>query len=527
MDTVRRPAASASGRLALAVEPGRVMLWPLDYLLAGGFGTLAFAVSWINYWLPSEKIFDEVYFARAAEEYLTGKYIYENTHPPLAKLIITFSTMLFGSVPRGDNAAGWRFMDVLFGAIAIVVIYAFAKRLTGSSVFASAAAILLTADGMHFVQSRIATPEGIVVVFSLSALYALYRFWNAAANGTETRAADTSLLPRALAAIVLGLFSGWLANAFGNRPATTPVPLWIGGVSVIVAAVYFAVGWYLVLRLAIAPRWRPSPPHGFNAQSTLWLVVFSVLLGALVSSKWYGVMLYGTAFAVIAFEARRRRGPALDVMVTAVVFISASVYLCAWIPELVRHVSPGDTGAANIHELVYRQYTMFQYHDQLRATHPYQSSWWQWPLDLRPILYYAHYTKTTAAVVYTLPNPLILWFGLISVPAVALLAWREKRRGYALLVLAYLLQWLPWAFSPRITFAYHFYVDIPLIVLCNVIILQRMWQSTIAARYAAFAYVAAVVIAFAWFYPILSGMPISFAARDARLLTWLVGRSWT
>ena len=53
-------------------------------------------------------------------------------------------------------------------------------------------------------------------------------------------------------------------------------------------------------------------------------------------------------------------------------------------------------------------------------------------------------------------NPMILWFGLICVPWVAVLAWRERNKGYALIVLTYLMQWLPWIRSPRITFAYHF-----------------------------------------------------------------------
>jgi len=238
--------------------------------------------------------------------------------------------------------------------------------------------------------------------------------------------------------------------------------------------------------------------HGRHA--TGWLITFTVLLGALVASKWYGVMAYGVSFIVIGFvwlqrywaEGRAKRwgnpyGFRLDVALAAIVFISMSVYVSAWIPELLRHVQPpGDTGAANVSELVYRQYTMFEYHDTLKATHPYQSSWWQWPLDLRPIAYYWKDLRTGAATndpnaccvaeITSLPNPLILWLGLLCVPLVAILAWYEKNKGYALLVLAYLLQWLPWARSPRITFAYHFYVDIPIIILCNVIILQRLWE---------------------------------------------------
>ncbi|HLI95458.1 MAG TPA: glycosyltransferase family 39 protein [Candidatus Baltobacteraceae bacterium] len=606
------------------------MVWPLDYVLASLFGVVSFVVSFVNYWLPNKTdqcwsvagathcgVFDEIYFARAAEEYIHGLYIYENTHPPLTKLIITLSTMLFG-----DTTAGWRLLDVVFGAIAIVIIYAFAKRLTRSTLFASFAAITFTADGMHFVQSRIATPEGIVVVFSLGALYAFYRFW--IASQSTVRAFEPRTLLRAGAslggAIVLGAISGGLADYFGNPPHQADTA------GFIVSSIYFSSGWYLLLRLVVVPRLlgrngelityaegtralrsggavEVEPPYNEpfkkdltikeeeasityhrdgsvdyqtpegsatytpgmvvddrgereeGKHATTWLVAFTLLLGALVASKWYGVMAYGVSFIVIGFvwlqrywaEGRAKRwgnpfGFRLDVALAAIAFISMSVYVCAWIPELVRHVSPpGDTGAANVSELVYRQYTMFEYHDTLKATHPYQSAWWQWPLDLRPIAYYWKDLRTGAGAndpngccvseITSLPNPLILWFGLLCVPLVAILAWYEKNKGYALLVLAYLLQWLPWAKSPRITFAYHFYVDIPIIVLCNVIILQRLWnwhfpqtgESRLVARFGVCTYVLAVVVAFIWFYPILSGTPIRWNQWDMRM--WL-GSHW-
>jgi dolichyl-phosphate-mannose--protein O-mannosyl transferase len=282
--------------------------------------------------------------------------------------------------------------------------------------------------------------------------------------------------------------------------------------------------------------------------ATLWLIVFTLLLGALVASKWYGVMAYGVSFVVVGLVWLQRYlrdgkikhwgnpfGFRLDVAVSAIVFLSMTVYVCAWIPDFFRHIE-----IKNVTDLVYRQYTMFEYHDTLTATHPYQSAWWQWPLDLRPIAYYWKDLRVGAAAnnpaaccvseVISLPNPLIMWFGLVCVPLVALLAWREKNKGYALLVLAYLFQWLPWARSPRITFAYHFYVDIPLIVLCNVIVLQRIWNwqyteswARLAARVAVGAYCAAVVLAFIWFYPILAGTPVPWNSWNARM--WL-GSHW-
>ena len=63
-----------------------------------GCTIFSFVLSYVNYAKPPDKIFDEVYFARAAEEYLRNQRIYENTHPPLAKLIVTLSVMLFGGL---------------------------------------------------------------------------------------------------------------------------------------------------------------------------------------------------------------------------------------------------------------------------------------------------------------------------------------------------------------------------------------------------------------------------------------------
>ncbi len=177
------------------------------------------------------------------------------------------------------------------------------------------------------------------------------------------------------------------------------------------------------------------------------------------------------------------RGFRIDAALVTIVLVSATVYALVWVPDLARH-SPDPGEIHNANDLVYRQYSMFEYHDTLKATHPYSSKWWEWPIDYVPIAYFYQDhrkdpTNPNACCVYeitSMPNPVLLWFGLLCVPWVGVLAWRERNKAYALIVITYLLQWLPWIRSPRITFAYHFYVDIPLICLCNVIILQRLWQ---------------------------------------------------
>ncbi len=133
---------------------------PLDYIVMAAFGVGNFILSFIGYWWPPDKVFDEIYFARAGEEYLQNLRIYENTHPPLTKLLVTFSIMLFGGMPHGhglggwqglnaivghmpdgDNSYGWRFVDIIFSSLVVMLLFAFAKRITGSTLFAAVTAL--------------------------------------------------------------------------------------------------------------------------------------------------------------------------------------------------------------------------------------------------------------------------------------------------------------------------------------------------------------------------------------------------
>jgi dolichyl-phosphate-mannose--protein O-mannosyl transferase len=487
-----------------------------DAAIAAAFGIASFILLFINYWVPSGKIFDEVYFARAAEEYLQRRYIYENTHPPVTKLLITLSVILFGGLPNGDTSYGWRFLDVVAGAIAIPLCFLLAKRITRSTLFGAYAALLFGLDGMHYVQSRIATPEAFVVCFSLLTLYAFCRYWDAV---VETPAQPTvdwiaralgGLASVALAAIIVFL-------RFGHETREARIVL-----LVVLAACFYAA--YSLL--------RDRPP------GVAWLVTFAFSAALLVASKWYGVMAYGVVAVVIGYAAirawiARRPSPfPIDLVVAAVIGSVGIVYALAYIPHFIglRDLQTLPPRPYTVSDVVTMQVNAFLYHDHLRATHPYASPWWSWPLDWRPLLYSAQYggtgtqDTTTAAMIYSLPNPLVLWLGLISVPLVGVLAFVRRNRGYALVVLAYLMQWLPWMFSPRIAFLYHFYVNIPLIAICNTVMMQYVLEimgrfDPKAARWIVAGYLGLVALAFIYFFPILSSMTISQSAWLQRL--WL------
>lgn len=663
------------GRVRNWFDPGQGLAAfrkPVDYVVMGVLGVTSFLLSFAVpkwYWKPGGNtcwpipgaargthcgIFDEVYFARAAEEYLKNMRIYENTHPPLTKLLITLSTLLFGGLARGDTPVGWRFLDVLFGALVVMLLFAFAKRVTGSTIWAAVAAGFLMFDGMHYVQSRIATPEGFVVFFALAATYAFYRFW-IASQAEERRhvvAPPYVLFAGAAASLGCGVVAMFLFDLFQHYVLHWPwfvasmgTDVTNGPGALVICSVYFALGFYLLFRYVVLParfgdgsreltfaegsyalerggdaqmfavdggvvekgrakRGELTQSKGgtlvyddddveiiYNRDSVvydtavgsatyadariaagdrvedgrsarLWLLLFTLALGALVSSKWYGVMGFGVSFLLLILIALQRyltwpvlwkgrpalwgnpRAFRLDGALVTIAFVALTVYGLVWIPDLIRQ-APDPNEVHNVNDVVLRQYSMYDYHATLKAKHPYSSLWYQWPFDYVPVAYYysdersQDHTQSNPdkqCCIYevtSMPNPFNLWFGLITVPLIGILAWRERNKAYALLVVTYLLQWLPWAKSPRLAWEYHFYVNIPLICLCNAIVMQRLWSwaqahrgsAATIGRVAVIGIACVIVGAFIFFFPILSAWPLSYNAWHARMWfpTWVIG----
>lgn len=119
----------------------------------------------------SESIFDEVYYVRAAEDYLSGRDPYESTHPPLGKLIIAGGISILG-----NNPLGWRIAGVLFATAMIPIVFLLGKEITGTWQGGVFSAFLLVFDFMHLTMSRIATTETFLVFFTLTSQLFFYKY---------------------------------------------------------------------------------------------------------------------------------------------------------------------------------------------------------------------------------------------------------------------------------------------------------------------------------------------------------------
>jgi dolichyl-phosphate-mannose--protein O-mannosyl transferase len=114
-------------------------------------------------------------------------------------------------------------------------------------------------------------------------------------------------------------------------------------------------------------------------------------------------------------------------------------------------------------------------------------------------------------------NPAVWWVGFAFVILCVERAIRRRDFACIFITVLFFFQWLPYVFISRITFLYHFYVNVPFLCLATAYFLNKYW-STKWGKAAALAYFAGVVIIFGLFYPAISGTPVPTSWIDS--LKW-------
>jgi len=163
---------------------------------------------------------------------------------------------------------------------------------------------------------------------------------------------------------------------------------------------------------------------------------------------------------------------------------------------------------------------MLSYHSGVHAEHPYSSRWYQWILDLRPILYYLKYFDDgTRSSFGAFLNPVLCWAGLAAMVCMAYLALVKRDSNAEFVLVGYLAQLLPWVFITRTTFEYHYFPSSVFLVLALAQLFALMRKNK-GYRLQVGGFTALCVILFIAFYPVLSGARVD-SALAGNLLQWL------
>ncbi len=500
----------------------------------------------------SQTYFDEIYFVRTAEQYLTRQWPYEWTHPPLGKLIQAAGIEMFGL-----NPFGWRLMGVIFGMLMIPVMYLLGKRLLGTWIGGFASAFLLAFDFMHFTMARMGTADTYVVFFSLLAQLSFFIYFsNVVKDGWKT-----SVLPLFLAVIFffLGFSTKWLVlwaalglvallaalrirdlskikekismkyAAFFDHPF-----LLLMGFIALGVGIYFLS--YVPDMIIGRPLYRGDGSGVIDLQFAMYNYHATLVAKHDFASAWWSwpFMTSTTGYVPLwlwvtdlpnAFRSTISvlGNPAVWwVGFASIIAISFEVIGGDKIGSLLRTVvkrgAQSQGGAQDLEAAI-------EIEDEKKRSEA------RTKLRNSATVLAGFLVFITTAILSEIFN---YHSFLLAVPTYAGLfltvygmlrnigdKHEIKDIAPIFIITVFFFSWIPYTFLSRVTFIYHFYVSVPLLCLATAYFISKYWNSK-AGKIAAFAVFAAVIVLFIVFYPITSGVPASKTYIES--LKWF--RSW-
>jgi len=280
-----------------------------------------------------------------------------------------------------------------------------------------------------------------------------------------------------------------------------------------------------MLGFAAVALWLCARAVARPAHARRDLALAGVALGASLASKWTGatvLMLPGLGFAIARLAALRgspaRWLTARDAapipgisLLEAALWLGAlplAVYFASFAPALLY-----DIGAIPPSDLFALQFRMASLQSSVVQAHPYQSQWWQWAANLRPIWYLYEQADGAQRGVLLLGNPLTMLAGL---PALVLCAWwgvkgciaPGMRAAMLGCVIGYAASLGLWLFAAKpIQFYYHYLLPGMVLSIALALVLAQLWEA--GRRWPALATLAGALSLFAWFYPILTAAALA------------------
>ncbi|MDX2933199.1 dolichyl-phosphate-mannose--protein mannosyltransferase [Streptomyces ipomoeae] len=514
-------------REGLAVRITRWSAWGGPLLVTLIAGVMRF---W-NLSSPKAVIFDETYYAKDAWAIVHRGYevnwaknanelILQNNgnvpiptdaayvvHPPVGKYVIGLGELMFGF-----NPFGWRFMTALLGTLSVLMLCRIGRRIFRSTFLGCLAGTLMAVDGLHFVMSRTALLDQVLMFFVLAAFGCLV------VDRDRARARLAAALPRDGDGDVRPHVLVAETTRLGWRPYR-----WLAG---------------LCLGLALGTKWN-----------ALYFLIFFGIMTVL----WdYSARKVAGARQPLIAMLQRDLGPAFLSTVPVVVV----TYLVSWTGWIL---SPDDGSGGYyrdwaatdgrggwfswlpdwLRSLWHYEYAVYQFHIGLSSPHTYQSNPWSWIVDGRPVSYFyespapgtggcpADTVDKCAREVLAIGTPLLWWAAAFAVLYV-LWRWffrRDWRAGA--IACAVGAGYLPWfMYQERTIFYFYAVVFLPFLCLAVAMLIGAILgpsHATERRRVAGAAGAGVLVLLILWnfiyFWPIYTAQPIPIDSWRARM--WL------
>lgn len=290
--------------------------------------------------------------------------------------------------------------------------------------------------------------------------------------------------------------------------------------------VFFTLLMYLFMYLFIERE-----NEGEHRRALLFLALSGAAFGLGAASKWTGIYAGGGLAVIWAmfwiFNRERGFKAFAKNAIFCLVFFVAVPALIYYVSYAAYGIAAGMSGIGMFFKKEYfdividNQQFMFSYHSGLVSEHPYSSKWYQWILDIRPILYYLdYYGDGTRSSFGAFVNPALCWGGLLALFVLTYTSAARRDRQALFILVAYLAQLLPWVLVPRLTFEYHYFPCTVFLALALAYVFRIMRLNMTRWKIYIGGFAAVSVFLFIMFYPALSGMRVDNSTASA-FLGWL------
>ena len=442
-------------------------------------------------------VFDEVYYAKFANNYLTQTEFF-NAHPPLSQYIIAIGIWISSHLPfgqeivnneTGSTLASWsyRWVNALTGSFIPLVVGAIAYQLTYRWSYGLVAALLIALDGLFLVESRYALNNIYLVIFGLLAHLCLI----VALQNNQLKQKKWC----ALSGIFFGASAAIKWNGLG-----------------------FLLGIYLLWILArIIDFFAPPKKSEYT-------------------SPWQNL----TRLNLIQFT--------LNLFVIPII-----TYSLLWIPHIILNPKYG------FWEMQQQIFSYHQRIGSGPDTHPYCAQWFTWPLMIRPVVYFykntglldqpepslpplysdIRYPKLSPLIfdVHAMGNPILWWFSIWAILLLILMLfnrvwhWEKNRQArhkriklkesirfpptlemwlLLYLVINWLSNFFPWIRVSRCTFLYHYMGALVFAILGFSWWVDRWLNSRkVVWRMTGVTMIFIVLCAFVFWMPVYLGLALS------------------
>lgn len=264
----------------------------------------------------------------------------------------------------------------------------------------------------------------------------------------------------------------------------------------------------------------------FPLRKRLWSLFWSGLfMGISISIKWSGafsaiglaIIFFANLVTEIAENKKWKKENTVTICSCIIFFIVIpfAIYILSYIPFFATKQIQSIEGFVNW------QIGMFNYHNDLKATHSYSSEWYTWPITGKSLLFYTGNVNGMKSRIVLLGNPLIFWFSIPCMLITLIAGILKRKKNYWIIVIAILCSILPYTKISRIMFLYHYFPTLPFAMLAIVATMNLLCEK-INSNIPIYILLLMIFITFIMFFPIYSGYPaVSTSYLNFLKWSWL------